>query len=137
MSAYPNHEDDLKHAHHSQHNQQSQSYVYQQEEMVDNQPMEQAESPVPVDNVSVWAVICSRELRTPLIIAIVMQLSQQLSGINAILYYSTDIYKATGLGLDQATWATIGVGGVMVIMTLVSIPLMDKMGRRTLHLWGE
>lgn len=38
---------------------------------------------------------------------------------------------------EQAKYATIGVGAVMVIMTLVSIPLMDKAGRRTLHLYGK
>lgn len=136
MTGYPNPEEDFKHAHHNNHmHGQQQSYVYQEE--VPGDQVESPDSPTPADNFSVWAVISSRDLRTPLIIAIVMQLSQQLSGINAILYYSTDIFKATGLALDQAKWATIGVGGVMVIMTLVSIPLMDKMGRRTLHLWGE
>ena len=56
---------------------------------------------------------------------------------NAIFYYSTDIFTNAGLESDQAKYATLGVGGVMVVMTLVSIPLMDKMGRRTLHLWGK
>lgn len=144
-SCYQNHPDDLnqvKHAHHNNHlHQHQQQYVYQQQDMVPGTTVieqnEANESSPPADNYSVWAVICSQDLRTPLIIAIVMQLSQQLSGINAILYYSTDIFKATDLDSDQAKWATIGVGGVMVTMTLVSIPLMDKMGRRTLHLWGE
>lgn len=70
-------------------------------------------------------------------VAIVMQLSQQLSGINAIFYYSTDMFTDAGLGSEEAKYATLGVGAVMVIMTLASIPLMDKMGRRTLHLWGQ
>lgn len=85
---------------------------------------------------SIWRVLTSTELRIPLIIGIVMQLSQQLSGINAVFYYSTIIFINAGLDSDSAKLATIGVGGVMVIMTLVSIPLMDKAGRRTLHLWG-
>lgn len=76
-------------------------------------------------------------LRAPLIIGIMMQLSQQLSGINAIFYYSTDIFlSAADLPEAYAVYATMGVGGTMVIMTLVSIPLMDRLGRRTLHLWG-
>ena len=65
-----------------------------------------------------------------------MQLSQQLSGINAIFYYSTDVFKSAGLDNTQAKYATSAVGGCMVFMTLVSIPLMDRAGRRTLHLWG-
>ena len=42
----------------------------------------------------------------------------------------------TGLTETNAKYATIGIGTVMVIMTLISIPLMDKSGRRTLHLYG-
>ena len=41
-----------------------------------------------------------------------------------------------GLTETNAKYATIGIGTVMVIMTLISIPLMDKSGRRTLHLYG-
>ena len=75
-------------------------------------------------------------LRTPLIIGMMMQLSQQLSGINAIFYYSTDIFLSAEVPENYAMFATIGVGATMVIMTLVSIPLMDRLGRRTLHLYG-
>lgn len=75
-------------------------------------------------------------LRAPLIIGIMMQLSQQLSGINAIFYYSTDIFLSAEVPEDYAVYATMGVGAIMVIMTLVSIPLMDRLGRRTLHLYG-
>lgn len=112
--------------------------------MVNHQHQQQqyltAESPTnssPSESYTILNVILNPDLRMPLIIAIAMQLSQQLSGINAIFYYSTDIFTNAGLESDQAKYATLGVGGVMVVMTLVSIPLMDKMGRRTLHLWGK
>ena len=72
----------------------------------------------------------------PLIIGIVMQLSQQLSGINAIFYYSTTIFTSAGLSEDISKYSTLGVGVVMVVMTLVSVGLMDRAGRRTLHLYG-
>lgn len=75
-------------------------------------------------------------LRTPLVIGIVMHLSQQLSGINAVLYYSTNIFKGAGLEEETARLATIGVGSMLLVMALVSIPLMDRLGRRTLQLWG-
>lgn len=78
----------------------------------------------------------NRSLQRPLVIGIVMQLSQQLSGINAIFYYSTDIFTNAGLTEDVAKYSTIGVGVVMVAMSLVSIMLMDRTGRRTLHLYG-
>lgn len=81
-------------------------------------------------------IIGNKSLRTPLIIGIVMQLSQQLSGINAIFYYSTNIFTSAGLKEEMAKYSTIGVGVVMVAMSLVSIMLMDRTGRRTLHLYG-
>ncbi|XP_076041486.1 glucose transporter 1 isoform X4 [Oratosquilla oratoria] len=81
-------------------------------------------------------LIRSSSLRMPLTIGVVMQLSQQLSGINAVLYYSTGLFTDAGLEEWQSKYATMGVGAVMVIMTLVSIPLMDRAGRRTLHLYG-
>ncbi|CAL4185244.1 unnamed protein product, partial [Meganyctiphanes norvegica] len=81
-------------------------------------------------------LIRSSSLRMPLTIGVIMQLSQQLSGINAVLYYSTSLFTDAGLEEWKAKYATMGVGAMMVIMTLASIPLMDRAGRRTLHLYG-
>ena len=52
----------------------------------------------------------------------------------AIFYYSTDFFLKACIVKEQAQYATIGVGAIMVVMTLVTIPLMDRAGRRTLHL---
>ncbi|XP_069163928.1 solute carrier family 2, facilitated glucose transporter member 1 isoform X7 [Procambarus clarkii] len=87
-------------------------------------------------HMTMFQLVRSSTLRMPLTIGVVMQLSQQLSGINAVLYYSTSLFTAAGLEEWQSKYATLGVGSVMVIMTLVSIPLMDRAGRRTLHLYG-
>ncbi|CAG0898504.1 unnamed protein product [Cyprideis torosa] len=75
-------------------------------------------------------------LRRPIVIAVVMQLSQQLNGILAIFYYSTDIFLSAGMSESVATGATCGVGLVMVVMTLVSVPLIETRGRKSLHLFG-
>uniref|UniRef100_A0A2I3H1G6 Solute carrier family 2, facilitated glucose transporter member 3 n=1 Tax=Nomascus leucogenys TaxID=61853 RepID=A0A2I3H1G6_NOMLE len=56
--------------------------------------------------------------RQPLIISIVLQLSQQLSGINAVFYYSTGIFKDAGV--QEPIYATIGAGVVNTIFTVVS-----------------
>jgi SP family facilitated glucose transporter-like MFS transporter 1 len=52
----------------------------------------------------------------------------------AIFYYSTDFFKSAGIEASQAQYATIGVGAIMVLMTIITIPLMDRAGRRSLHL---
>lgn len=101
------------------------------DEMRAEEQAQQAES-----KITMFELLRSPTLRMPLLIAIVMQLSQQLSGINAVFYYSTNLFITTGLSETSAKYATIGIGSVMVLMTLVSIPLMDRSGRRTLHLYG-
>ncbi|XP_042860504.1 glucose transporter type 1-like isoform X5 [Penaeus japonicus] len=106
------------------------------EEDIDEMRAEEAASQTEA-HMSMLQLVRSSALRMPLTIGIVMQLSQQLSGINAlVLYYSTSLFTAAGLEEWQSKYATLGVGSVMVIMTLVSIPLMDRAGRRTLHLYG-
>ncbi|CAD6197531.1 unnamed protein product [Caenorhabditis auriculariae] len=77
-------------------------------------------------------------LRWPMTIAIMMMLSQQLSGINVAMFYSTVIFRGAGLTVSQAVYATIGMGAVNVLMTIVSVWLVDhpKFGRRSLLLMG-
>ena len=53
-----------------------------------------------------------------------------------VFYYSTNIFSDAQLSLQRAKYATMGVGVVMVLMTIVSIALIEREGRRTLHLWG-
>ncbi|GCC18804.1 hypothetical protein chiPu_0020896 [Chiloscyllium punctatum] len=72
--------------------------------------------------------------RQPIIIAIVLQLSQQLSGINAIFYYSTSIFEKAGV--EKPVYATIGSGVVNTAFTVVSLFVVERAGRRTLHLIG-
>jgi len=77
-----------------------------------------------------------KSLSKPLLIAVVMQLSQQFSGINAVFYYSTGIFIDAGIPEEYSGLTTVGMGCVNVIMTLVSLALIDKAGRRLLHLVG-
>ncbi|XP_064610529.1 solute carrier family 2, facilitated glucose transporter member 1-like [Liolophura sinensis] len=75
-------------------------------------------------------------LRHALIISLVMQLSQQFSGINAVIYYSTDIFEGANLSEAVSKYATLGTGVINVLMTLISALIVDRAGRRTLHLIG-
>uniref|UniRef100_A0A7N8X1S0 Solute carrier family 2 member 2 n=1 Tax=Mastacembelus armatus TaxID=205130 RepID=A0A7N8X1S0_9TELE len=84
--------------------------------------------------VSILSLIRSSVYRQRLLVALVMHLSQQFSGINAIFYYSTAIF--TRAGVSQPVYATIGVGVINTVFTLVAVALVDKAGRRTLTLAG-
>uniref|UniRef100_A0A8C5G5G7 Solute carrier family 2, facilitated glucose transporter member 1-like n=1 Tax=Gouania willdenowi TaxID=441366 RepID=A0A8C5G5G7_GOUWI len=84
--------------------------------------------------VTIAELFRSASYRQPLLVAIMLQLSQQLSGINAVFYYSTGIFESAGV--KQPIYATIGAGIVNTIFTVVSLFLVEKAGRRTLHLLG-
>ncbi|MGA2259103.1 MAG: sugar porter family MFS transporter, partial [Thermoguttaceae bacterium] len=72
----------------------------------------------------------------PLVLAVVLMLCSQFCGINAILYYSTDIFKTAGADNAAAFTATAWIGVINLLATLVAIALVDKLGRRPLLLLG-
>uniref|UniRef100_A0A8D3CSF2 Major facilitator superfamily (MFS) profile domain-containing protein n=1 Tax=Scophthalmus maximus TaxID=52904 RepID=A0A8D3CSF2_SCOMX len=72
--------------------------------------------------------------RQPIFVAIMLQLSQQLSGINAVFYYSTGIFQRAGV--SQPVYATIGAGVVNTAFTVVSLFVVEQVGRRPLQLIG-
>uniref|UniRef100_A0A3Q1HI86 Major facilitator superfamily (MFS) profile domain-containing protein n=1 Tax=Anabas testudineus TaxID=64144 RepID=A0A3Q1HI86_ANATE len=84
--------------------------------------------------ISILSLIRSSVYRQQLIVALMMHFSQQFSGINAIFYYSTSIFARAGVG--QPVYATIGMGAINTVFTMVSVALVDKTGRRTLILAG-
>ncbi|KAK4877068.1 hypothetical protein RN001_009574 [Aquatica leii] len=65
------------------------------------------------------------------IIALALMFFQQLSGINAIIFYTSDIFKASGAKIDPQI-ATICVGTFQVVATFISSLIVDKLGRRML-----
>jgi MFS transporter, SP family, galactose:H+ symporter len=66
---------------------------------------------------------------------IALAVIQQITGINTVIYYAPTIFQAAGFHSNEAAIvATAGVGVVNVLMTVVSIPLIDKVGRRPLLL---
>ncbi len=61
----------------------------------------------------------------------------QLSGINALMYYAPRIFEMTGVGSGAALLQSIAVGGTNLIFTLVGMALIDFVGRRKLIIWGS
>lgn len=87
--------------------------------------------------VSLKEMFTNRLLRWPLFISFMVMLMQQLSGINAVMYYSTSTFEKAGMDAAGAQGATLAMGTINVLMTFVSMVLVDKAGRRTLLLTGE
>ncbi len=78
-----------------------------------------------------------KKYRKPLLLAFLMAFFNQLSGINAFLYYSSRIFQEAGLGESTALLSSIGIGVVNLIFTLLGVFLIDKLGRKILMYIGS
>jgi sugar porter (SP) family MFS transporter len=76
-------------------------------------------------------------LRKPILLAILIAFFNQLSGINAILYFAPRIFELTGLAAKAALLQSIGIGLTNLVFTFVGLWLIDRLGRRTLLYIGS
>ncbi|HTU64425.1 MAG TPA: sugar porter family MFS transporter [Steroidobacteraceae bacterium] len=75
--------------------------------------------------------------RKPILLAILIAAFNQLSGINAILYYLKDIFAAAGFSGLSNEWQQVAVGAANLLATIVALQVIDKVGRRKLLLIGS
>jgi sugar porter (SP) family MFS transporter len=87
--------------------------------------------------VGMWSVVTAQDpsWKMPLIISVVIHAGQQLSGINAVMFYATYIFEQTGMQPEEVSFATIGLGGINVFMTIISVFVVERVGRRKLLLF--
>jgi sugar porter (SP) family MFS transporter len=79
----------------------------------------------------------SGQYKTPIILAMLFAFFNQVSGINAIIYYAPRIFEMAGLGTHSSLLSTVGIGAINFMFTLIGINIIDKVGRRTLMLVGS
>jgi sugar porter (SP) family MFS transporter len=79
----------------------------------------------------------TKRLRLPILLAFLIAFFNQLSGINAILYFAPRIFEMTGLGTKAALLQSVGIGITNLIFTFVGLWLIDRLGRRTLLYIGS
>jgi sugar porter (SP) family MFS transporter len=79
----------------------------------------------------------SKRLLKPILLAFFIAFFNQLSGINAVLYFAPRIFEMTGLGSQAAFLQSVGIGITLLIFTFVGLGLIDKLGRRTLLYIGS
>ncbi len=75
--------------------------------------------------------------RLPIFLAISIGMFNQLSGINAILYYLNDIFAAAGFSKVSGDLQAVAVGSMNLMATLLAMSVIDKLGRKTLLLIGS
>lgn len=79
----------------------------------------------------------SAPLKTPILLAFMIAFFNQLSGINAILYFAPRIFELTGLAEQTALLQSVGIGVTNLIFTFVGLAMIDRLGRRTLLYIGS
>lgn len=91
----------------------------------------------PQGHSSVWSTLFSKAVRGPVLLAFCIAAFNQLSGINAILYFAPRIFELTGLGAKAAMLQSVGVGVTNLIFTFIGLALIDRLGRKTLLYIGS
>lgn len=75
--------------------------------------------------------------RKPILLAILIAVFNQLSGINAILYYLKDIFAAAGFVDLRNEWQQVAVGAANLLATIFALQIIDRVGRKKLLLIGS
>jgi sugar porter (SP) family MFS transporter len=78
-----------------------------------------------------------RRYRTPILLAVAISAFNQLSGINAVLYYTPSIFKMAGAGVESALLQSVIVGFTMLVFTVLAMAMIDRFGRRNLMIAGS
>lgn len=79
----------------------------------------------------------ARKYRYPIFLAVTIGMFNQLSGFNAILYYLNDIFAAAGFSQISGNLQAVAIGGMNLVATIFAMTLIDKLGRKTLLLFGS
>lgn len=82
-----------------------------------------------------WAALLQPRYRRVMTLAVALPLFQQLSGINTVIFYSSQVFKMAGLA--SPVLGSIAMGCANLCMTLVTAALMDSMGRKRLLTWSH
>ncbi|WP_414693433.1 sugar porter family MFS transporter, partial [Ohtaekwangia sp.] len=77
------------------------------------------------------------QFNKPILYAVVLAMFNQLSGINAIMYYAPRIFEMTGLAKDTALLQAVSIGVTNMVFTLLAISVIDRFGRKTLLIIGS
>ncbi len=79
----------------------------------------------------------SKAYKFPILLAFLIAFFNQLSGINAFLYYAPRIFKSAGLDQSASLLSSIGIGVTNLLFTILGVYLIDRLGRKTLMYFGS
>jgi len=79
----------------------------------------------------------TKKYKFPIVLAVSIAVFNQLSGINAIMYYAPRIFEMTGIGNNTALLQAVAIGVTNMLFTILAMMMIDKFGRRRLMLIGS
>jgi sugar porter (SP) family MFS transporter len=79
----------------------------------------------------------TRKYRTPILLALMVATFNQLSGINALIYYTADIFAMAGAGRASALGQSVTIGVTNLVFTVLAMSVIDRVGRKRLLLVGS
>lgn len=83
-----------------------------------------------------FKILLSSPVRTAAVIGVTIAIVQQITGINAIMFYAPTVFEQVGIGSDAAFFQAVIVGLISTVFTALAIALIDRLGRRPLIVWG-
>jgi SP family xylose:H+ symportor-like MFS transporter len=79
----------------------------------------------------------SGKFAKPIMLAMAIAIFNQLSGINAVLYYAPHIFRMAGAGSNSALLQSVAIGGTFVVFTVLALTIIDRFGRKRLMIIGS
>jgi len=90
-----------------------------------------------IEHLSLKEAFFQKKYMKPILLAVAIAMFNQLSGINALMYYAPHIFKMAGAEAGSALLQTVAVGGTNLILTMVALTVIDHFGRKKLMLVGS
>ncbi|WP_213715542.1 sugar porter family MFS transporter [Cedecea lapagei] len=83
-----------------------------------------------------WSALWTPKVRPIIVIGMVLAVFQQWCGINVIFNYAQEIFASAGFDINSTLKSIVATGLINLVFTLAALPLVDKIGRRKLMLFG-
>lgn len=101
------------------------------------QTLKEIEHSLQKDNHKVaWSALLQPQIKPIVIIGMVLAVFQQWCGINVIFNYAQEIFASAGFDINGTLKSIVATGIINLVFTLAALPLVDKIGRRKLMLFG-
>lgn len=95
------------------------------------------EASLALERHSIQEPLLQQTYKQPILLAVAIATFNQLSGINALMYYAPHIFKMAGAGADSALLQAVAVGGTNLVFTMGALLVIDHFGRRKLMIAGS